>query len=522
MKYASTFKLVVSLLFFFPSILYAAQCNINLRGEWGTGFTVDITIENDTDSDIDGWSIGLDFSDNSSINNMWNANLSGNSPSYTASNVGYNRTIKVGQSRSIGFNAQKAVSGEPAVLPDLSGVCDLDSSPPQEPDPEVPPVEINLLCEYEVTNEWGAGFTASVKLANAGETAIDEWQISMQYPDNTSIAGAWNAKLTNGIPLVFNNENYNGSIDVGKSVSFGFNANKPQQGVPAAIPTLGGMCGESDSVPSNSAPTADISTSAVEVTLGQSIEFDASQSSDPENDELSYLWQFGDGTESNQVSFSKLYNAVGEYTVLLKVNDGEFDSPEVSVNVNVVQANEPEEPLSYTLNQQYSSLYFVSSKKSHVIETHEFQTLEGSLNADGEATLTIDISSVETGVDIRNQRMLDYLFESVSFPSATLSVTIDLDALQALEMGETVNLQIAPTLSIKTVSIELDVSISVSKLSDASLLVQNVAPIIIDATDFGLEQGIETLRDLANLSSISYAVPTNFTLVFDANEQGAN
>jgi len=41
-----------------------------------------------------------------------------------------------------------------------------------------------------------------------------------------------------------------------------------------------------------------------------------------------------------------------------------------------------------------------------------------------------------------------------------------------------------------------------------------VQPILLSADSFNLVSGIEILRDLANLSSISHAVPVNFTLFF--------
>ena len=41
---------------------------------------------------------------------------------------------------------------------------------------------------------------------------------------------------------------------------------------------------------------------------------------------------------------------------------------------------------------------------------------------------------------------------------------------------------------------------------------------LVRAADFGLVDGIETLRNLAGLSVISYAVPVNITLVYRSAE----
>jgi hypothetical protein len=62
---------------------------------------------------------------------------------------------------------------------------------------------------------------------------------------------------------------------------------------------------------------------------GQNIIFDASNSYDPESHQLTYYWDFGDGTNSGWIPDTKafhVYNRQGEYNVTLIVNDGELNS----------------------------------------------------------------------------------------------------------------------------------------------------------------------------------------------------
>src|SRR5690606_17204088 len=49
--------------------------------------------------------------------------------------------------------------------------------------------------------------------------------------------------------------------------------------------------------------------------------FDGSQSRDPEGGVLRHLWDFGDGTTSEDVSPSKIYRRGGHYPVKLTVRD---------------------------------------------------------------------------------------------------------------------------------------------------------------------------------------------------------
>jgi hypothetical protein len=62
---------------------------------------------------------------------------------------------------------------------------------------------------------------------------------------------------------------------------------------------------------------------------GQTILFDASNSYDPEGENLSYNWNFGDGTNSGWISdktTTHAYTKKGEYNITLIVNDGELNS----------------------------------------------------------------------------------------------------------------------------------------------------------------------------------------------------
>jgi len=70
----------------------------------------------------------------------------------------------------------------------------------------------------------------------------------------------------------------------------------------------------------NSAPTASFTTSATEAEVGVEITF-TSTSSDPDNDALTYLWDFGDNTTSIEVSPTHKYDKAGTYNVKLTVTD---------------------------------------------------------------------------------------------------------------------------------------------------------------------------------------------------------
>jgi parallel beta-helix repeat protein len=83
----------------------------------------------------------------------------------------------------------------------------------------------------------------------------------------------------------------------------------------------------------NDPPVAKITlTSSAEVE--QKILFDGSQSYDPDNDELDYLWDFGNGASSVSESPSYSYKNTGTYFVKLTVSDDEYsDTTTTSIKI---------------------------------------------------------------------------------------------------------------------------------------------------------------------------------------------
>ena len=100
--------------------------------------------------------------------------------------------------------------------------------------------------------------------------------------------------------------------------------------------------------PANRAPTADPGGPYTGST-GETIRFDGSASSDPDNDALTYLWSFGDGATGTGATPTHVYTVAGVYEVSLVVNDGELDSAPVATRVEVVDivAGQPDDASLY-------------------------------------------------------------------------------------------------------------------------------------------------------------------------------
>lgn len=74
------------------------------------------------------------------------------------------------------------------------------------------------------------------------------------------------------------------------------------------------------------------------VTIDENISFDASETIDIDGDDLSYSWDFGDGTSSIGSIVTHQYTVIGSYWVTLTVSDGELETIQ-QIHIIVRQQN---------------------------------------------------------------------------------------------------------------------------------------------------------------------------------------
>ena len=167
----------------------------------------------------------------------------------------------------------------------------------------------------------------------------------------------------------------------------------------------------------------------------------------------------------------------------------------------------------WELDNDQSSVNFISVKNTAIAETHSFATLIGFIGSDGNASVTIDLNSVETLIPIRNERMRAMLFDTEKYPTATATAMVDPAVLEAVAEGGAVNTEL--TLKLSLHGVEQGITAPVMVFGDAaSLHVVSTRPVLLGAADYGLEAGVESLREVAGLANISTAVPVTINLLF--------
>jgi chitin-binding protein len=96
-------------------------------------------------------------------------------------------------------------------------------------------------CTYVVSNQWSTGFTGAIRIKNNRTTAIEGWTVNWSYSDGSLITSSWNATLTGSNPYAATNIAWNGSIQPGQTIEFGFQGTKTAAS--ASVPVVtGSVC----------------------------------------------------------------------------------------------------------------------------------------------------------------------------------------------------------------------------------------------------------------------------------------
>ncbi len=115
-------------------------------------------------------------------------------------------------------------------------------------------------CSYSISNEWNTGATAAITITNTSTRAINGWTVGWQYTTNR-LSSSWNANVSGSNPYTASNISWNGTIQPGQSVQFGFQVDK--RGGSAERPTItGNVCGGVASSSVSSTPVSSVRSSS--------------------------------------------------------------------------------------------------------------------------------------------------------------------------------------------------------------------------------------------------------------------
>lgn len=167
----------------------------------------------------------------------------------------------------------------------------------------------------------------------------------------------------------------------------------------------------------------------------------------------------------------------------------------------------------WKLNSDTSRLAFGSIKNSYNGEVHTFEGLTGTVSREGAVAIDIPLGGVATNIDIRNERMIEFIFNNA--PAATLSASLEMGELNKMRPGETTTMELDATLSFLGNDVDVYTEVFVARLSGRSVLVTTNDMLVLDMDELGIDAGIDKLQELAGLDSIARVTPITMRFIFD-------
>ncbi|WP_323814249.1 DUF1592 domain-containing protein [Cellvibrio sp. NN19] len=198
--------------------------------------------------------------------------------------------------------------------------------------------------------------------------------------------------------------------------------------------------------------------------------------------------------------------------------------PSSSSVISSSSSSAPAIAARWLLDTSASTLHFTTVKKSTAgAETPEnmtFSQLQGTVSTSGQATLTIPLASISSGVDIRNTRMQSLLFESGFLPSLHFTTNLDLTAIDAMSAGSTRTQSLTGNLVLHGIIKPVTFDALIVKHANNRVSFSPRKPIVINSTDFDLNAGVEALRAIASLSTVGEKVPVYFKMYLNRDNPG--
>ncbi|MDK4679321.1 YceI family protein [Kingella negevensis] len=152
----------------------------------------------------------------------------------------------------------------------------------------------------------------------------------------------------------------------------------------------------------------------------------------------------------------------------------------------------------------------VTPELKSITEPAHFDTSSAVLGVDGKFVLTIDLKSISTDIDIRNQRLKDWFFETSKFPVATVTGQLDSAQINQLKLGETLLLDQNLSLNLHGVDIPIQAALLISRVDNNRMIVNTRTPVIVDIGKIDMLEEMEKLMEGIGVSTIIQQVPISF------------
>jgi hypothetical protein len=194
-----------------------------------------------------------------------------------------------------------------------------------------------------------------VKIVNDGTTILEGWAPEYSFQPGPNVWTECSLNISTIKNLEFNRIEVNGSVDNEASANLYVDDFKLL-----------------NSLSPNGEPIVDVDVSSNEISLGESISFDASGSTDLDGTIISYSWNFGDGTNATGAVANHTFASEGIFYVTLTVEDNNGYKSFWNSSVNVFPASGKLGAIKFTANpkvhEKVEGIFLVKGTYSNVYD----------------------------------------------------------------------------------------------------------------------------------------------------------
>jgi len=168
----------------------------------------------------------------------------------------------------------------------------------------------------------------------------------------------------------------------------------------------------------------------------------------------------------------------------------------------------------WILNPAQSNVYMQTEKLKDTVEKHRFTSVEGTVTKDGDASIKIELNTLDTGIDLRNVRMRFLLFETFKFPYAVMTAKIDKTKLTELATRTRINYSLHVRVEMHGIAKEFDIPVEIARVNDTTVTVSTIKPVEVAGETFDFMRGIGKLSDAMGGIRIVPSASISFDLTF--------
>jgi outer membrane protein OmpA-like peptidoglycan-associated protein len=161
-----------------------------------------------------------------------------------------------------------------------------------------------------------------------------------------------------------------------------------------------------------------------------------------------------------------------------------------------------------------------TEKGESIDEKHEFTSISGNVSRTGDASLKIDLATLETGIDLRNVRMRFLLFETFKFPTAEITARLDKSKLAAIATAARISYTLPAHVNLHGIAKDFAIPVTIARVNDAAISVSTIKPVEIGADTFDFAKGLAKLSDAQNGIHIVPSASITFDLTFVSGSAG--